>query len=158
MAQALPPAWATWEAPPLVSGAESGAAVSAGRGSVVVFPWLVVGGLTGGMAGFFGGGYLGYLLSGGDRGCGEEDCGLLGVVYGAAAGESILLPLGVHLANHRRGSYAYSLLASVAVGALGIGLAGATDSAELLLAVPIGQLVSSVLIERATSRRKKITR
>jgi len=48
-----------------------------------------------------------------------EDCGLEGLVYGGVAGGSALLPLGVHLANGRRGNYGASLLASLGIGAAG---------------------------------------
>lgn len=142
-------------APAFAPSGRSGPIEPRGSQEAVDVPLLAGGGLAGGAVGLFGGGVLGYTLSGGGRICGDDSCGLLGGVYGAAMGEVVLLPLGVHLANRARGNYGYSLLASAAVGAIGVGLAGATNSTELLLAVPIGQLISSVLIERATSRPKE---
>jgi hypothetical protein len=81
-----------------------------------------------------------------------EDCGLEGLVYGGVAGGSALLPLGVHLANGRRGTYGASLLASLGIGAAGLAVAVASDQGAVMLTVPVLQLVSSIAIERATAR------
>ncbi|HEY7636687.1 MAG TPA: hypothetical protein VH763_14150 [Gemmatimonadales bacterium] len=81
-----------------------------------------------------------------------EDCGLVGLIYGGVAGGSALLPLGVHLVNGRRGNYGASLLASLGIGATGLAVAIATQEGAVMLSVPVLQLVSSIAIERATSR------
>lgn len=109
---------------------------------------LGVAGLLGGAAGLFGGAVIGSKFH--ETPC--EDCGLEGAVYGAVAGESALLPLAIHVANGRRGSYAKSALVSLGIGAAGLGLALAADRGELILGVPVLQLISSIAIERATSR------
>ena len=73
-------------------------------------------------------------------------------MYGAVIGEATLLPLGVHLANHRRGNYGLSLLASAALGAAGVLAVEVANDGWPLIPIPIAQLISSILIERATSR------
>ena len=80
-----------------------------------------------------------------------EDCGLVGAVYGAVAGGSALLPLGIHIANHGRGNFGLSLLSSLAIGGLGLALASETNSASVMIPVPVAQIVTSILIERKTA-------
>lgn len=109
---------------------------------------LVLGGIAGGAVGVFTGAIVGGRLT--EHDC--EDCGLVGAADGAVAGGSALLPLGVHLANRGRGNLGRSLLASLAVGAIGWGATLATNKGELMLAVPVLQVATSVIIERATSR------
>ncbi len=109
---------------------------------------LAAGGVVGGLAGAFAGAVVGAKLTEND--C--EDCGLAGVVYGGIAGGSAILPLGVHLTNHRRGNFGLSLLSSLAIGAAGLAIAEQTNSAEIMLAVPVVQIVSSIMIERRTER------
>ncbi len=111
---------------------------------------LTAGGILGGAVGVFGGALAGAYLTG--NSC--EDCALVGAVYGAVTGGSTLLPLGVHLANGRRGNFGSSLLASLAVGAVGLGVAQAANSVEVMIAVPVLQIVSAVFIERGTERRR----
>jgi hypothetical protein len=113
---------------------------------------MVLGGLAGGVVGFFAGGYAGAMAGGGDRVCGDDACGLEEAVWGATAGVSTLIPLGVHLANGRRGNYGAELAASLLVGAAGLGLAYNSNNGVPLLLVPVGQIVTSMLIERATAR------
>jgi hypothetical protein len=137
-------------------------------------PRLVVGGLAGGAAGALAGG----LITGGLRALGpcDDQDGCLDVyadwaVSGAFAGGSLLLPVGVHIANGRRGSLAPAMAASAAIGAGGLAAWWAiqnnlTDewgndlraadalTALTVIATPALQLASSVLIERATSRRR----
>jgi hypothetical protein len=138
------------------------------------FPRLVVGGLAGGAAGALAGG----LIAGGLRALGpcDDQDGCLDVyadwaVSGAFAGGSLLLPVGVHIANGRRGSLAPAMAASAAIGAGGLAAFWAiqnnrTDewghdlrnadalTALTIIATPALQLASSILIERATSRRR----
>lgn len=118
------------------------------RGAPVV--GLVVGGLLGGAAGFGAGALVGYALGGGDLLCGDDPCGLEEAAYGAIVGQSVALPLGVHVANGGRGNYGLSLLASAAIGAAGVLVINATNDGTPFLVVPVAQLVSSILIERAT--------
>jgi hypothetical protein len=109
---------------------------------------LVLGGLAGGAVGVFGGALIGGKLTEND--C--EDCVIEGIVYGAVVGGSALLPLGVHVANGRRGSFGLSLLSSLAIGGLGLAVALEANEAAVLIPVPVLQIVSSILIERATEK------
>lgn len=118
----------------------------------VVVP--VLGGVLGGAAGLFGGGFIGYTLDTSVSGCeGEMFCGLGGALLGAWIGETIGLPLGVHLGNKRRGNFGLSLLANAGVTTLGVLLVGATEVEEMLLPISVVQLAVSVSIERATRRK-----
>jgi hypothetical protein len=108
---------------------------------------LVLSGVLGGAAGLVGGALAGARITQDD--C--EDCGLVGGIYGGVAGWSTGIPLGVHLANGRRGKLLPSLLASLAIGGAGLGVAVAANKADLLIPVPVAQLVTSILIERSTS-------
>jgi hypothetical protein len=114
---------------------------------------MTLGGLLGGAVGVVAGGLAGAALGGGDRLCGDDPCGFEEAVWGAAVGMSVMLPLGVHLANHRRGSYGTELVASLVVGAVGLGLSSQSNNGAPLVLVPVGQLVASILIERSSGAR-----
>lgn len=111
--------------------------------------WLGLGGVLGGAVGLVAGGYVGARLTE-DR-C--EDCFLVGGIYGAVAGASTGLPFGVHLANGGRGRLPPSLAASLAIAGMGLGAAAISDNAGFMIPVPALQLLSSILIERATTPR-----
>jgi len=142
-AQQFPARWRSWEAPRLVRSP------TPTRGSTV---GMAGGGLLGGAVGFVAGALVGGAIGGGNALCGDDACGLEEAAYGAAIGESVLLPLGVHLADRRRGNYGLSLLASAAIAGVGILAVDATNDGWPLIPVPVAQLVSSILIERATAR------
>ena len=135
-----------WEAPRLQAAVRA-RAPSSGGGSTLR---MTGGGVLGGVVGFVAGGLAGAAIGGGNSICGDDACGLKEAAYGAVIGEATLLPLGVHLANHRRGNYVLSLLASAAIGAAGILAVDAANDGWPLIPVPIAQLISSILIERAT--------
>ena len=67
-------------------------------------------------------------------------------------GTSLAIPTAVHLANGRRGNLGRSILVSALVGGALLGAGLAAESGELVLAAPFAQLVTSILIERNTSR------
>jgi hypothetical protein len=108
---------------------------------------LALGGILGGAAGAFAGGIVGAKAA---DNC--EDCALEGLAYGLVAGGSAALPLGVHVANGRRGNYGLSLLASLAIGGVGFGATLASHENGIMIAVPVLQLISSIVIERRTTR------
>jgi hypothetical protein len=115
---------------------------------------MVVAGVTAGAVGLFAGAYAGGALGGGNRICGDDPCGLEGALWGAVLGESVVLPLGVHLAGGRRGNYGTELVTSVVIATGGVLLAYASGSGIPLLAVPIAQLASGIAIEaRARATR-----
>ncbi len=77
-----------------------------------------------------------------------------GFVVGAPIGESLLLPVGVHLANGRRGNLPLSLLASVGIAGAGIFAAVTAEDPYVLLSIPILQLAACTAIERSTGRSR----
>ena len=122
-------------------------AEAAGAGRPGTHPLLLgLGGVVGGAAGLFAGAYVGARLA---DDC--EDCDLGGAIFGGVAGGSAGIPVGVHLANGGRGRLLPSLGASLAICVIGMGAAEAANNSGIMIAVPIAQLVSSVLIERGTS-------
>src|SRR5690606_40235450 len=66
-------------------------------------------GVLAGALGLIAGGAAGYYAADAFL-CGRYDdfCPLFGVAGGAVLGESLLLPLGVHLSGGRQGNYAWS--------------------------------------------------
>lgn len=120
-------------------------------------PALAGAGLLGGALGLVAGAYVGATLADDDA---EGFSALGGAVAGGAIGEALLLPLGVHLAGGRRGSYAASVAASL--GLVGAGLLALEavhyDSPGVpivVVAVPLAQLVTAVAIERGTGERER---
>lgn len=123
---------------------------------------LIAGGILGGAGGFLAGGAAALVPA--DSDCEDEgdDVGLCRAIWvfaGGSAVGAVGVPLGVHLANGRKGNLALSVLASVGIGALGI--VGAlsfedSDAASLAIlgALPVAQLASSIVIERRTGRSR----
>jgi hypothetical protein len=97
--------------------------------------------------------YAGALLASDDD---EDDLDVVsGGVVVAAVGEGLLLPLGVHLANRRSGSYITSALVSLGLAVGGLLALEAVDYDPpgvpiILVAVPVAQIAASIAIERAT--------
>ena len=111
------------------------------------------GALTG-AAGLLLGGLVGAALSG-DRD--ESDSwvnALQGAVIGGTVGESLMLPVGVHLANDRRGDLLLSMPASLVIGVAGAVFArnasSKTENLPILILTPLAQLAASIAIERNT--------
>ena len=116
---------------------------------------MIFGGLVGGAIGFFAFGFAGALIA--DSQASDDSEGfeaLGGFVIGAIIGESVLLPLGVHIADKRRGDFATELLVSAGIAAVGIGLTGAMEDLAVVFlpAVPIAQLAATIAIERKPAR------
>lgn len=109
-------------------------------------------GLLASAIGFFAGGFIGAEIDQAGSNGYEEWDGLYCVVVGASIGETLLLPVGVHLANSWRGNLPLSLLASVSIVGAGIFVATATEEPYVLLSIPILQLTACTAIERSTSR------
>jgi hypothetical protein len=112
-------------------------------------------GILGGAIGLFGGAYLGAAIAH-DEDCAECLEELTGALVVGTIGEGLLLPLGVHLANGRRGSYWTSALVSVGLAAAGAGLMEAAHWDPptvpiVAVAVPVAQVATSIAIERATA-------
>jgi hypothetical protein len=115
---------------------------------------LVGAGLMAGAIGFFAGGFLGADIDKAGSDGYEEWDGLAGFIIGAPIGESLLLPVGVHLANGRRGNFPLSLLASVGIAGAGIFAAAAAEEPYMLLSIPILQLAACTAIERSTGQSR----
>jgi hypothetical protein len=120
------------------------------QGSII---WPIGGGILGGAIGFFGGGFAGaYIEIGATPGSSEWE-GLAGFIIGAAIGEAVLMPLGVHLGNGRRGNFGRALLTSVAMVGASCAAAAAYPPFIVVVALtPIWQLPTCVRIERSTGR------
>jgi len=110
-----------------------------------------------GLAGFLGGGLTASTMA---RHCtSNEYCQLEAAFYGAAAGGTLGMALGVHLGNHRRGNFALDFLTGAAVWGAGIGVAAATHwdtgvTWAAFITIPIAQLATTVAVERGTGRSK----
>jgi hypothetical protein len=107
---------------------------------------MLLGGILLGAGGLFAGALLGDRMQ--SYPC--EDC-IEGAFYGAMLGESVAIPLGVHLGDRRQGNAGTALAASLGIGLLGLGAAAATDEWRLLLVIPVAQVASSIAIERHTA-------
>ena len=89
----------------------------------------------------------------------HEFCELAAAFYGAAAGGTFGMALGVHLGNKRRGNFAVDFVTGAAIWGAGIGLAAASDwddtvTGVAFVMIPIAQLVSTVAFERAIGRSR----
>jgi hypothetical protein len=128
---------------------------------------VAAGALLGGAAGLLAGSVTG-LYVGGNR-CHDpgnpDSCHWLdGLLVGAAVGVTVGTPGGAHLFNRRRGSLAWSLVASAALGVAGAAMFNAADGrppgggrnamlATAVIAVPVLQVVSATIIETRTAKR-----
>lgn len=114
---------------------------------------LAFGGAMGGIGGLLAGGFIGARieLAGG---CDGEWCGFSGALLGAAIGSSVMIPLGVHLANDGRGDLGHAVAASGVALAGGVALALLTQDEKPVLLIPLAQIIGSVAIERRTGRRR----
>ena len=116
----------------------------------------VVGGLAGGVMGLAAGALVALPFI---RSCeGDEAC-LLPIFPAMVAGESVGIPMGVHVAEGRRGNVYLSTAASLGVAALGwAGTRHVGDSGDppvaIAVLVPIAQIAVSTAIERHTARRR----
>lgn len=108
---------------------------------------LLLAGAGGMVAGALGGGLVGVAIDGDDGLDAAE-----GAVIGGVMGTSLAIPTAVHLANGSRGNLGRSMLVSALVGGALLSVGVAAESGEIVLAAPFVQLLSSVLIERNTSR------
>lgn len=112
----------------------------------------LAGGLVAGAAGLYAGALVGVGLS---PHHGDEWDDLGAALAGALLGEILMLPLGVHLGNGRRGSYGADLGVST-IGAIGgIGLLGITGGSTAGLALGATfQLAITTAQERSSARKR----
>lgn len=111
-------------------------------------------GLLTGAAGLLLGGLVGAALSGDREDADSWVDALEGAVIGGTVGESLMLPVGVHLANDRRGDLLLSMPASLVIGVAGAAFArnvsSKTKNLPILILTPVAQLVASIAIEKNT--------
>jgi hypothetical protein len=115
------------------------------------------------MIGFGVGGGIG-LLAGFSAECHEDpgQCiggGVRGLFVGAAIGEALLLPVGVHLVNRRQGRLEREILLSLGAAAVGVGaisVLGDSDAVvvPVILSVPTAQLLGTITEERRREGRR----
>ncbi len=84
-------------------------------------------------------------------GCLHTAMSLLGPTFG----NTVLLPLGIHLANQRQGQYLPNLLAASGWVMAGVVVAGVTDEVRVMWFLPVPQLVTGIIMERATTRTRR---
>jgi hypothetical protein len=111
-----------------------------------------------GLAAGAAGGIAGSLVAAALADCsGQEGC-IGAAITGFVVGETLVLPLGVHLAEGRHGSYLLGAATSVGVTAAAVGLlfvigdSGAPAQGVSLL-VPVAQLAATIALERRAARR-----
>jgi hypothetical protein len=108
---------------------------------------LLLAGVGGMVAGALGGGLIGIGI--------DDDDGLdaaEGALIGGVMGTSLAIPAAVHLANGSRGNLGRSLLWSALLGGAMLGVGWAAENGEIVVAAPFVQLLTSIVIERNTSR------
>ena len=111
-----------------------------------------------GLTGFLSGAFAGHALT---RGCGAKDgaCNFEAIFYGAAAGGTFGMALGVHLGNMRQGNLGLDFLTGAAIWGAGIGIAAASQWNEpvgigAFIVIPIAQLFATVAVERAIGKKR----
>src|SRR5215510_8513526 len=109
-----------------------------------------------GIAGLLAGGAAGYALASSCSGHAENYvCFVPAIFLGAAAGGTFGMALGAHLGNRRQGNLAIDCLAGLGVWTIGIVTLVGTSTWKppattvLAVAVPVAQLVTTVLVEQA---------
>jgi hypothetical protein len=76
-----------------------------------------------------------------------------GALIGFVVGEAILLPVGVHLGNARKGTFLADLGVSILGGMAAIGAAVLTNSTAGYVLGTVGQLAITVAVERSAATR-----
>jgi hypothetical protein len=107
---------------------------------------MMFGGILLGAGGLIGGALIGQRFEGSP--CEDR---ILGAFVGALAGESLAVPLGVHLGNRSRGDVGPVLAASLGIAGAGLGAAVLSREGGVLLAIPVLQIAASIAIERRTA-------
>lgn len=140
-------------APPVVSAAAApGERVARAQREGASGGTLAMGGLVGGGVGMFVGMFAGAALDGPPPEDCIDFCFGPGLVYGTLLGEALGVAAGVHLANGRHGSLSRGALTSA--GILALGLLVGSEQPELLLVVPVGQIIGAATVERRTARHR----
>jgi hypothetical protein len=100
--------------------------------------------------------HLAYQAGGGGRICGDDSCGLAAGITALLLLEPILVPAGVHLANHRRGSFAGTFFGSLLSGTVALYVGNKLDlGVEFVYVGAALQIATSAIIERAGERERQ---
>lgn len=98
---------------------------------------------------------LAYQLTGGGEICGDDPCGMVAGLTALILLEPILIPAGVHVANHAQGSFAGALFASLVTGAVALYVGSRLDAGEgSLMVIPVIQILTSIMVERASATER----
>jgi len=111
----------------------------------------IVGAAVGDAIGFLAGGLVGRAI-GASNCSGENFCDFGNFFLGATIGTTAMSAVGAHLGSGGRGNLALTALATVGITASLIGISALSGSPVVMISVPIGQIVTSVLFERKTRR------
>ena len=85
---------------------------------------------------------------------GGDMAGLGYAICGCLAGVAVGLPVAVHLANHRRGSFWLDVLASVGIAAVGFGVAAAAEPPDGTgWLIPAAMIGATVAVEKDAEHR-----
>jgi hypothetical protein len=99
--------------------------------------------------------HLAYQMSGGGRICGDDPCGMYSGLMTLILLEPILIPAGVHIANHGRGSFGGTFFASLVAGGAALYVGNWANLGHgMLIVTPAFQIVVSALIERASENHR----
>ena len=113
----------------------------------------ILGGFVGGVLGTFMGAAIGWEAGKGER---QSLYGAIeGGIYGAAVGNTLLMPLGTAIAVKRIKNYPLALLLSAGVGAGGYALAISTESGPLMIFTTAVQWTISVMVGTREKRKRR---
>jgi hypothetical protein len=114
---------------------------------------MLLSGIGLGAVGVLVGGLAGEQIDENSCAPGDDFCGLGGLIVGAFIGETLALPLGVHIAG-KKGSYGLELVTSLGITALGVAAANATDGISLVFIPPL-QLWACIAQELRAAKRRQ---
>src|SRR5690349_14042650 len=114
----------------------------------ILLPML--GGATGGVVGMYGGLVVGASIENNPN----ADDITTGMAVGFLAGEMLMLPVGVHLGNGRKGSFLADLAVSTVIGTSAIFLTASTNDGTPIIIGAAMQYAAVIAVERATARRR----
>lgn len=128
------------EPPPLRPTAQTGPTDPTAR--------TALGATVGWVAGAGAGGLLGFALADSEY---DDWVGALGAVLGAAVGSTLGATVGAHWSNEKRGDAVATFLSTAAATGLLLVAADRSTADVPLVVIPVGQILTAVLVERGTS-------
>jgi len=98
---------------------------------------------------------LAYEAAGGGRICGDDSCGMYAGITALLVLEPLLVPAGVHLANHRRGSFAGTFFGSLLSGTAALYVGNKLNLGVEFVYVGVAlQIAASAIMERAGEKER----